>query len=55
MSDDAQGTVFALMDREETTAGVRPLRIAMRALWVGGEKADQVENTLSCPSHREGE
>jgi len=27
MIDDAQGTVFALMDREETTA------IAMRALW----------------------
>jgi len=49
MSDDAQGTVFALMDREETTA------IAMRALRVGGEKADQVKNTLSCPSHREGE
>jgi len=33
MIDDAQGTVFALLDREETTAGVRPLRIAMRALW----------------------
>ena len=33
MGDDAQGTVFALLDREETTAGVRPLRIAMRALW----------------------
>jgi len=27
MGDDAQGTVFALLDREETTA------IAMRALW----------------------